>query len=1570
MDTFTYVSAFRVFICTLCEHIVSPSGIADHIRTQQCHQVRNHRNRVAEFREYFAKFPNCLGSIQHFVVPQTPIALVTQLPSPQPGYRCLECPKIVRCIRKIQAHCRDDHFWLPPRKRGRPRKNASNPLLDVASLPWKTVSTQRFIHKGGQNAYFEVRSTASTVLPASPPPSDQSFAEKRQELRDRIQAVQEAQNKAISSGDPTEVNAWLDMVNWVSHLSAYTNHRKQLRSLLEIPKADVDYGVETSVSEDGEPMIIYPPTPPPSLLSAGGHDPGVEQLFIAAEPILALICKTFDEIIRAGQHTVSHRVNWWVKHEINRKEAGVAPRSPFRSALMPATMVRYRQIWKQLICYTIRSHIQQTHFESVETSDSFLDSDSESEEDTFPREARFRFSPSQESSYRTMWNKCERHLEKPKVSPVSHDDSPLVVPRLRTLHRNVIYFLISLLEHEVHGDEFNSALLSGLAVLGLDPDNGWATAINYTPTLSAVVRIARILVVQHAWEQAEFEKKPKRCQDLVKQYVRAYMVVDKPVPMSRIYHMRTYGLKIRYSTTAKGQVDWTGHGRQSKYFTPGVEFTKMQFETLVRGMLYECRHTLLEKLLLIDSDSLHATTSLPLIPWESLRDNAGCATPGWNFTYDKKALWPDIDASMWLWDRIQLVDKFRTVYLQDAHLAGPRPFKKSALQELTLHIRRFQELLLVLVHLCCGLPPRGSEILSCKHSNTPNSRRNFFIEDGMVVFVTEYHKGYSISGSTKIIHRYLPREVGELFVYYMWLVLPFEQIITINELQGQELSPFMWTLDSAGSGPHRFKSQDLTKLLQCESVRYMGVLGRLGLASYRHCAVAFSRRFCGEDGFQEEGGDEEDQEDDIEAVYTGQDAVSDLQAGHGTHTAGMIYARGVDELDGAVQTLRARFRKESIKWHINVLGFKPYIIDSVIQSRINSLTTQQSKKRQHDEYLALRKINIQDYLEKLLGRKARFRGLQQAAIQAIINRENPVICVMGTGAGKSLLFQLPVMCQPTTTSIVVVPNISLREDMIRRSREAGILSHEWKDRAPSTFVQMVFAVPEATISHAFQMYMDQMRREGSLARVVIDECHVVLDGNLTFRPQLLELATLLRYSVQMVYLTATLPPEDEHDLFALLQIDPYRAQVMRASTTRANVRYQVHTHDGAQRSIINFIRREHQRCRDAGGSLIVYSHRRTQVDALAAALQCPGYHSDISLGRRSEIFNDLRSGKIDLVVATNGLGYGIDIPNIYGVVHAEKPFKLRDYAQESGRAGRNGKRAIATILQPGTSPLIDDWRVTPKICHITPIRTGGETQVGMFCEGKQCRRVVLDAYLDGHVFGQRDRLQCEADEETCDVCERRATEVQKQQREDAAEYRQREEQSRRAAEWQAQVNRVSQAQRTPISHIALMLARCHQRCPVCLVHQQKELHHSLQQCQHPDAQKVQDFVRQSRRCVKWDKYSCCWECGVPQAICERYEPHGEQARLFQLRRGMKVACQYPDTVIPMTAALLLCGPLKLTDVIRASMAADKVQFQDIPARTKWLAKRDASSGVEMNVAMRILIRMVREIAEDDSWCAW
>ena len=125
-------------------------------------------------------------------------------------------------------------------------------------------------------------------------------------------------------------------------------------------------------------------------------------------------------------------------------------------------------------------------------------------------------------------------------------------------------------------------------------------------------------------------------------------------------------------------------------------------------------------------------------------------------------------------DRVLEADVLRAKFIELRKKDSKVLWKVTAAKKYISKIESFLERLLLLVHITAGQPARGTEILSLRHCNTVNGHhRSIFIKGGLVSTVTAYHKGYNIIGSTKIIHRYLPREVSELVVYYLWFILPF-----------------------------------------------------------------------------------------------------------------------------------------------------------------------------------------------------------------------------------------------------------------------------------------------------------------------------------------------------------------------------------------------------------------------------------------------------------------------------------------------------------------------------------------------------------------------------------------------------------------------------------------------------------------------------------------------------------------------------------------------------------------------------------------------------------------------------
>jgi len=150
---------------------------------------------------------------------------------------------------------------------------------------------------------------------------------------------------------------------------------------------------------------------------------------------------------------------------------------------------------------------------------------------------------------------------------------------------------------------------------------------------------------------------------------------------------------------------------------------------------------------------------------------------------------------------------------------------------------------------------------------------------------------------------------------------------------------------------------------------------------------------------------------------------------------------------------------------------------------------------------------------------------------------------MRTGGGKSLFFMIPALCSRDGVTIVVVPLNSLREDLQQRCTKAGISCIEWNGKRPSYWSKIMLVTPESAVTKAFGRFIDEKKMMRQLDRIVVDKCHVMLDSTREWRPQIRQLIKITEKGVQVVYLTATLPPKNEPEFYEVVGVkegDVYR----------------------------------------------------------------------------------------------------------------------------------------------------------------------------------------------------------------------------------------------------------------------------------------------------------------------------------------------------------------------------------------------------------------------------------------------
>ena len=255
-------------------------------------------------------------------------------------------------------------------------------------------------------------------------------------------------------------------------------------------------------------------------------------------------------------------------------------------------------------------------------------------------------------------------------------------------------------------------LISGLAILGMREDDGWLDAEDYTPKYSAVIKLARLIVVQEAYERRreaikQYESRglsTKAAQEkasshyvLTRGLVRSFLTMahdsTDPKPMQWLYRSRSYGFKIRYTTTVEGKIQWIG----DDVLYSKIRFSISQFRGMIHGLVAEAREELFTKLMIVkvSADQEVDMKQIPPIYWDRMVDQPSETRVGWSFLDDERNQFAACK-QWWLYERMYKEEELREQFL------NARKLKREAVAAYQRYIKRFQELLWVLMHFYSG----------------------------------------------------------------------------------------------------------------------------------------------------------------------------------------------------------------------------------------------------------------------------------------------------------------------------------------------------------------------------------------------------------------------------------------------------------------------------------------------------------------------------------------------------------------------------------------------------------------------------------------------------------------------------------------------------------------------------------------------------------------------------------------------------------------------------------------------------------------------------------------------------
>ncbi|KAI0993958.1 hypothetical protein K3495_g14226 [Podosphaera aphanis] len=514
---------------------------------------------------------------------------------------------------------------------------------------------------------------------------------------------------------------------------------------------------------------------------------------------------------------------------------------------------------------------------------------------------------------------------------------------------------------------------------------------------------------------------------------------------------------------------------------------------------------------------------------------------------------------------------------------------------------------------------------------------------------------------------------------------------------------------------------------------------------------------------------------------------------------------------------------------------------------------------------------------------------------------------------------------------------------------------------------------------------------------------------------------MTKKQTQLLYLTATLPPSDEKEFYRLMGLEELdnlgQVNLFRNQTSRKNIGYSVLEYrkkdeDEAVRILVEEKKKEYS----MPGQIIVYCSTIDQAVRLGGVLRCQTFHRNIGdMHEKKRILDMLTRGTEQVFTATNALGLGIDAPSIRVVIHVGMRQKLRDYAQESGRAGRDGQKSEAIVMRAVFSDHQGRRRIDQGYKDT-------EDEMKAFVNGEKCRRIIMDQKMDGRT----DRLGCEIGEVKCDICfsmprgTRRKRSIgtdsdrphqrlritqdfPSNEEEETSEIEFSGETSRlihkewfntnpsseiefnslidpgdqeepdlyqdeEFREWEEIVRRHERNQERRveqqceegswISDLETKLEKWKYGCVICRVKTDEEHDHPWEKCpighRRENIEKMHSIM-QKMRGLKFESYSGCFNCGVPQSICHRWiEDVTKGAGKYKIQRGIE--CQFKGVVFRSSMAMIQLGNQEIIEWSKKESGKVNLGRNNVEDIQKWLGSKTKIGLVETNQMCKLFQR--------------
>ena len=340
------------------------------------------------------------------------------------------------------------------------------------------------------------------------------------------------------------------------------------------------------------------------------------------------------------------------------------------------------------------------------------------------------------------------------------------------------------------------------------------------------------------------------------------------------------------------------------------------------------------------------------------------------------------------------------------------------------------------------------------------------------------------------------------------------------------------------------------------------------------------------------------------------------------------------------------------------------------------LTEKSGKSNDNYNKARVKALNPNQILKQYFGYDE-FREGQSELVDALMHSRD-ALGIMPTGAGKSLCYQIPAMLLPGVT-LVISPLISLMRDQVQALVTNGVpaafinssLTETQYNKAVTNArggqYKIIYIAPERLLS----LSMLELAQSMQISLIAVDEAHCISQWGQDFRPSYLDIPGFvesLPTRPVMAAFTATATHLVRNDILSALRlIDPL---ALVTGFDRPNLYFEVKQPKDKYSALIQYLKEN-----DNNG--IVYCSTRKEVEGVTEKLTADGYsaaryHAGLSDAERSRSQDDFLYNRVNIIVATNAFGMGIDKPDVRFVIHYNMPQNVESYYQEAGRAGRDG----------------------------------------------------------------------------------------------------------------------------------------------------------------------------------------------------------------------------------------------------------------------------------------------------------